>query len=64
VARELEIGEYIILGKGTQLKRVSKNSILASTFEAVLGAVYIDGGYLPGRQIVKDFFKRIIALET
>jgi ribonuclease-3 len=66
VARELEIGEYLILGRGElNSNGCKKNSILASTFEAILGAVYIDGGYVPGRQIVERLFsKRIIALET
>lgn len=66
VAREIELSEYLILGKGEVNSNGSqKNSILASAFESVLGAVYIDGGYLAARQIVETLFsKRIIALET
>jgi ribonuclease III len=66
VAREIELAEYLILGKGeVNSKGGEKNSILASAFESILGAVYIDGGYLAARQIVERLFsKRIVALET
>jgi ribonuclease III len=66
VARELEIYEYLILGRGELNSQGNqKNSILASAFEAILGAVYIDGGYTDGRKIVERLFaKRIVALET
>lgn len=66
VAREIELSEYLILGRGELNSNGSqKNSILASAFESVLGAVYIDGGYLAARQIVERLFsKRIVALET
>jgi ribonuclease III len=66
VAREIELSEYLILGKGeVNSNGCQKNSILASAFESVLGAVYIDGGYLAARQIVEGLFsKRIVSLET
>ena len=66
VARELELSEYLILGRGeVNSNGCQKNSILASAFESVLGAVYIDGGYLAARQIVERLFsKRISTLET
>jgi ribonuclease III len=66
VARELELCEYIILGRGEMnSKGGDKNSILSSGFEAVLGAVYLDGGYTPARTIVERLFsQRILNLET
>lgn len=66
VAREIELSEYLILGKGeVNSNGGQKNSILASAFESVLGAVYIDGGYLAARQIVERLFsQRIISIET
>jgi ribonuclease-3 len=66
VAREMEVQEFLILGKGElNSNGGQKNSILASALEAVLGAIYIDGGYLAGRQVVERLFtKRILALET
>ncbi|CAM5998650.1 unnamed protein product [Sphagnum balticum] len=66
IARELELNEYLILGRGeVNSNGHDKNSILASGFESVLGAVYIDGGYTAARIIVERLFSpRIAALET
>jgi ribonuclease-3 len=46
VAGELGLGRYILLGKGEEKSggRV-KPKILADMFEALIGAVYLDGGY-------------------
>lgn len=45
LARRLELGEYLLLGPG-ELKSggYRRNSTLADTFEAVMGAIYLDGG--------------------
>lgn len=45
LARELHIGEYLRLGSG-ELKSggFRRDSILADTFEALLGAVFLDSG--------------------
>ncbi len=46
VARELSLGEHIVLGEG-ELKSGGwrRDSILANTLEAVIGAIYLDGGH-------------------
>ena len=45
VARELELGEWLLLGKGESAAGGrGKTSILSDAFEAVLGAIYLDGG--------------------
>jgi len=45
VAEELEIGPHLLLGKGEAAAGgAEKPSILSDAFEAVLGAVYLDGG--------------------
>jgi ribonuclease-3 len=45
LARAIQLGDYLLLGKGEEntLGR-AKDSILASGYEAVLGAIYLDGG--------------------
>lgn len=45
IARELKLGEVVILGAG-ELKSggFRRESILADTFEALLGALYLDSG--------------------
>lgn len=46
VARKLGLGDYLILGKGEEnTGGRQKNSILADTLEALIGAIYIDKNY-------------------
>ncbi|MCG7982412.1 MAG: ribonuclease III [Candidatus Thiodiazotropha lotti] len=64
VAREFELGDYLKLGQG-ELRSggQSRDSILADSFEAVLAAVYLDGGYEATRSVIlKIFTPRLIAL--
>lgn len=57
VARELELGVFVQLGKGeTASGGADKDSILADTFEAVLGAVYLDRGYAVAAELVERLF--------
>jgi ribonuclease-3 len=45
-ARSLGLGEYILLGKGEeQTQGRQKISLLANAYEALLAAIYIDGGF-------------------
>lgn len=64
VARELELGDELRLGPG-ELKTggFRRDSILADAFEAVVAAVYVDGGFDACRQTVRELFgERIAAL--
>ncbi len=46
MARSFELGAYILLGKGEiQTDGREKNSILADTYEALVAALYLDGGF-------------------
>lgn len=56
VARELELGSYLRLGKGEEAGGGrTRDSIIADAIEAVLAAVYLDGGLEEARKIVKTF---------
>lgn len=45
VAQEIALGDHVLLGRGeTAAGGADKPSILSDAFEAVLGAVYLDGG--------------------
>lgn len=58
IARDIGLGSFIFLGKGEQAAGGDdKSSILADTFEAVIGAVYLDGG----TGAAFDFLKRIMS---
>ena len=51
--QKLEIDGHLRLGKGEQLNTgKGRDSILSDLFEALLGAIYLDGGY----EKVKQFF--------
>ena len=52
-ARRLGLGEFIRLGRGEETTGGrDKSSILADTFEAILGAVYIDLGIEVSRELI------------
>lgn len=62
IAKELELGSYIKLGSG-ELKSGGhrRASILADTFEALIGAVYLDGGIVAATDFIKQLFKQRIS---
>ncbi|MHB1057199.1 MAG: ribonuclease III [Rhodanobacter sp.] len=62
LARELDLGEGLKLGPG-ELKSggFRRDSILADAFEAMVAAVYLDGGFDACRQAVRELFNERIA---
>ena len=57
IARELFLGEYLLLGKGEEMTRGrEKSSILAASLEALLAAVYLDGGFKKAFQVISRLF--------
>jgi len=53
MAAELQIGEVVLLGKGEDSSGGRQRpSILADAMEAVIGAVYLDGGMAAARELV------------
>ena len=53
VAGELEIGSWLLLGKGEDASGGrEKPSILADAMEAIIGAVYLDGGWAAASDLV------------
>ena len=60
-ARELELGKYLLLGKGEAHNGGrERDSILADAFEAVLAAIYLDAGMEKAREHVMNFVLREI----
>jgi ribonuclease-3 len=58
-ANNLSLGKYIILGKGEDSTGGRKKlSILADCFEALLGAIYLDGGLQRTKKIISLFIKK------
>ena len=63
-AEEYALGDYIKLSKGTaNLSKDRKNSILEDAFEAIIGAIFIDGGWNDANKVVLNIFnKNLLAL--
>jgi len=57
MAREIELGNFLFLGKGEDASNGrNKSSILSCGYEAVIGAVFEDTGYRTVREIIEKFF--------
>ena len=62
VAQELNLGSYLKLGKGEELGGGrTRPSIQADAVEAVLAAVYLDGGIAAARRLIQHFILDHIA---
>jgi len=60
-ARKLKIGDHILLGNGEERSGGrNRESILADTMEAIIGAVYLDGGFEKVKKIVLELFHDVI----
>ena len=58
VARRLGVGEFLLLGRGEERTRGrEKPSILADALEAVIAAVYLDGGFETARAVLLQIFE-------
>ena len=58
VAREINLGQYLRIGKGEEATNGrDKNSILADSFEALVGAIYLDHGYTKTAEIVLNLLR-------
>jgi ribonuclease-3 len=54
----LRLGEHLILSRGEQVHGGRERpSALADTFEAVLGAIFLDGGFAAADQFVRSHFR-------
>lgn len=55
-ARQIHLQEYIMLGKGEDLTGGrTRDSIISDALEALIGAIYLDGGFANAKEFVKSF---------
>jgi ribonuclease-3 len=61
IARELDLGSYLVLGPG-ELKSggFRRDSILADALEATIGAVYLDQGFDVAQALLVRLFERML----
>jgi ribonuclease-3 len=57
IAERLNLGGFLLLGRGEERQAGRKKpSMLADALEALIAAVYLDGGYESARIVVKNVF--------
>ena len=64
-AKGIGLGEYLLLGRGEDASGGrEKPSILSDAFEAVIAAIYLDGGFTPARTFIHRFVLPLLDLST
>ena len=55
-AREIQLGDYLYLGNGERhTGGAYRDSILSDAFEALIGAMYLDGGFESAKSFVEKY---------
>ena len=55
-AREIPLGDYLLLGKGEDATGGRKrDSIVSDAMEALIGAIYLDGGFTNAKEFIHRF---------
>lgn len=63
-ANQISLGEYLYLGKGEDITGGrTRASILSDALEALIGAIYLDGGFASAKEFVNRFILRDIKVE-
>jgi len=58
IACGLRLGDYLLLGKGEERTQGrEKPSILTDAFEALIGAIYLDGGFTGAMRVIEGLFR-------
>lgn len=60
LARQLGLDGFILLGKGMKIHKVLPQSLSAAILEAVIGAIYLDGGLTPTRTFLRPLLEPVI----
>lgn len=64
-AKRIDLGKFIYLGKGEEMTGGrDRRSILADAFEAVIAAIYLDGGMPEAERFILKFVPSIEALKS
>lgn len=60
-AQQLHLGEYLLLGRGEDhTGGRERKSILSDSLEAVIGAVYLDGGFANAKEFILEYILKDI----
>lgn len=65
IARDLKLGQYLRIGKGEEATNGrDKNSILADSLEALVGAIYLEHGYVRCSEVILNWIGSAIESAT
>jgi len=57
ISKSIDVGNYLKLGKGEEKQKAQEEPyVLAETFEAIIGAIYLDGGFDASKETIKKLF--------
>ena len=55
-AREIGLGDYLLLGKGEEVTGGRKrDSVTSDALEALIGAIYLDGGFASAKEFIHNY---------
>ena len=55
-AREIDLGKFLLLGKGEEVTGGRyRDSVISDALEALIGAIYLDGGFASAKEFIKRF---------
>ncbi|MDD6571915.1 MAG: ribonuclease III [Thermoflexaceae bacterium] len=55
-SRDIELGSFLLMGKGEELTGGrGRDSIVSDAMEALIGAIYLDGGFTSAKEFVYQF---------
>jgi ribonuclease-3 len=60
ISKKLDLQKYIKLGIGESNSKLVSPSIIADCFEAIVGAIYLDGGNVPAHEFIYMAFEDVL----
>lgn len=64
-ARDIQLGQYLLLSKGEHMTGGrERDSILSDAFEALIGAIYLDGGMEHARKFIETYLLQDVEDKT
>ena len=61
IAKHLSLQKFLKVGKGMGASRALSGSLAAGVFEALIAAIYLDGGFEPAQKFILQCFGELIA---
>ncbi len=55
ISRQLNLGDYLFLGKGMHFHAAIPSNLLADVYESLVGAIYLDGGLEPAKDFILKY---------